>query len=398
MTLWLLLASLLVIAVTYVALAGARLRGAMERPADEIFAARREELAADLDDGAIDPATREALEAELARNAVREVRTAPTLGGATGRDRSLALGALLLLTAGVSVPVYLALGSPKLASGEVAAQNNHPSAAQMEEELTKRVEAAPNDPDARMWLARVFVASQRYGQAVDQYEAVLKLTGDNPGVLVQYADALAMLNGGRLSGKPAELVERALAVDPKNPTALWLAGLAADEGGDKPRALDMLKKARAAAVTAEMPVEELDKQIAALGGEPSQDAALGSEPSKDAAAARIAVTVTLDPALAAKVAPNAVLFVLAKQPTGMPMPLAVKRLPAQGFPLRVVLDDSLAMAPGAKLSGAAAVDVTARISQQGQATATSGDLEGVQRGVTVGPDVHLEIAIDKLVP
>ena len=207
MSLWLIVAALVVVVVTYVALAGARLRGAAERPAEEIFATRRQELAEDLGGGTVDPATRETLEAELARNAVREVRADAGLAAATGRDRTLALLALLLVVAGVSVPVYLKLGSPQLASGDAAlaaeGAGNHPSVAQMEEELTKRVEASPKDPDARMWLARIYVSTQRYGQAVDQYEAVLKLTGDNPAVLVQYADALAMLNGGRLSGKPA---------------------------------------------------------------------------------------------------------------------------------------------------------------------------------------------------
>lgn len=393
MTLWLILASLLVAVVTYVALSGARLRGAMERPAEEIFAARREELADELAGGTIDPATRDALEVELARNAVREVRPEAKLAAATSRDRSIALVALLLLVAGISVPVYLRLGSPHLSTGETAAQGagNHPSVAQMEEELTKRVEASPKDPEARMWLARIYVSTQRYGQAVDQYEAVLKITGDNAAVLVQYADALAMLNGGRLSGKPTALIERALAAEPANPTALWLGGLAADEAGDKPKALGLLQKARAAAIAAEMPVEELDAQISALGGEPVNDSATSS-------AAKITVAVTLDPTLASKVAPNATLFVLAKRPAGMPMPLAVKRLPAQGFPQTIVLDDSLAMAPTAKLSGAEVVDVTARISQAGQPSATSGDLEGVQQGVVVGPDVHLEISINQLVP
>ena len=387
MTVWIIAASLVVVAVTYVALAGSRLRGAMERPLDEIYAARRAELEKDLEDGTIDPATRETLEAELARNAVREARPLPTLQATSTRDRSLALLALLVLTAGVSVPVYLQLGSPQLANGETG-PGNHPSMAQMEEELTKRIAAAPQDPEPRLWLARIFVSTQRYGQAVDQYEAALKVTGDNAAVLVQYADALAMLNGGRLSGKPAALLDRALAADPQNPTALWLSGLAAEESGNKQKALELLTQARKAAVAAEMPVDELNAQIAALGG----------EPAAEASSARIGVTVTLDPALAAKVAPNAPLFVLAKRAAGMPMPLAVKRLPAQGFPLKIVLDDSLAMAPTAKLSSAEVVDVTARISQQGQPVAASGDLEGVQRGVTVGPDVHLEISIDKIVP
>ena len=108
--------------------------------------------------------------------------------------------------------------------------------------------------------------------------------------------------------------------------------------------------------------------------------------------------MSLDPALAAKVGPNAMLFILAKRPAGMPMPLAVKRLPASALPVTVVLDDSLAMSPAARLSSADSVDVIARISQTGQAIAASGDLEGKQAGVAVTADGHVEIAIDRLLP
>ena len=82
----------------------------------------------------------------------------------------------------------------------------------------------------------------------------------------------------------------------------------------------------------------------------------------------------------------------------MPMPLAVKRLSASELPVTVVLDDTLAMAPTARLSSATEVDVIARISQQGQPVAASGDLEGKQAGVAVGPDAAVAITIDRLLP
>lgn len=398
-TLWFLIGAALIGVVTFIALRGTRLRAAHEQSADAVYAQRRAELTQDLADGTLKPEDRQALEEELARLAVREVRPELAVAAAApAGNRLLALLVLTVLIGAISVPVYLHLGMPEIASGIVpdAGPGNHPTPEQMIDELNKRIAAAPDDPEPRMWLARVHMAAKSYGKAVDEFEAVLKIAGDVPAVLVQYADALAMLNGGRLSGRPAELVQRALVVEPGNPTALWLAGLAAEESGKPDEALGYLQRARVAALAAEQPVDELDKQIAALGGKPGA----APSPAADAASGgpRLTVKVQLDPALAAKVGPGAALFVLARRPAGMPMPLAVKRLSPSELPLTVVLDDTLAMAPTARLSSASEVDVIARISQQGQPVAASGDLEGKQAGVSVGPDTDVAITIDRVLP
>ena len=53
-----------------------------------------------------------------------------------------------------------------------------------------------------------------------------------PAVWCEYADALGMAQGGRLEGRPRELIERALALNPAHPKALEMAGSAAYERGD----------------------------------------------------------------------------------------------------------------------------------------------------------------------
>lgn len=412
-TFWLTCAAVLVCAVTFLGLRGARLRAASEQSADAIYRQRRAELERDVADGYLDAKGQVEMAEEMARIAVREVRS--ELATPAGRgQRIAALGVLVMVVLGVAVPVYFHLGRPELAAGKApaGAPGNHASPEQMLAELEKRAAAAPNDPEPRLWMARVFISQKQYGRAVDEFETVLKLAGEVPSVLVQYADALAMLNGGRLTGRPEELVQRALAAEPQNPTALWLAGIAAEEAGRKDLALDYLQRARVGAIAAEQPVEELDKQIAALGGTvptgavpdvhadaPAVAQTTGTAPPAAAAGGpAIEVKVSLDPALASKVGPGALLFVLAKRPAGMPMPLAVKRLAAGSLPVTVRLDDSLAMSPAATLSTADTVDVIARVSQQGQPIAASGDLEGRQSGVAVGPDVKIEISIDKLLP
>lgn len=207
-----------------------------------------------------------------------------------------------------------------------------------------------------------------------------------------------MLNGGRLAGRPAELVARALALEPDNITALWLSGLAAQEAGDGAQALVHLRRARVVSEAAHQPVEDLDRAIAALDGTTAPPAAAG-----DAAAStgpRIEVEVAVDEALAGRIAPEATLFVVARAAGagGPAAPLAVKRLAASALPVAVTLDDSLAMAPGINLSSAEEVMIVARVSQQGGAMPQPGDLEGTAGPVAVGGGADpVRITISKVV-
>jgi cytochrome c-type biogenesis protein CcmH len=78
------------------------------------------------------------------------------------------------------------------------------------------------------------------------------------------------------------------------------------------------------------------------------------------------------------------------------MPLAVLRTTAGELPRNFKLDDSMAMAPAARLSGASEVVVEARISKTGSATPSPGDLQG-DSGV-VKPGAHdVSIVIDQIV-
>jgi cytochrome c-type biogenesis protein CcmH len=91
--------------------------------------------------------------------------------------------------------------------------------------------------DGRGWIleARALMAADRFPDAVEAYEKGLsasrKVAAD-PLVWCELADALGMAQGGRLEGRPRELVARALAIKPDHPRALEMAGSAAYEAGD----------------------------------------------------------------------------------------------------------------------------------------------------------------------
>ena len=106
--------------------------------------------------------------------------------------------------------------------------------------LQQHLEKHPRDSRAWAILARLRFGGDRYTEAADAYRHALDLPGKvarDPLVWCEYADALAMAQGGRLAGRPVELIEHALALDPRHPRALEMAGSARVELGDYAGAL-----------------------------------------------------------------------------------------------------------------------------------------------------------------
>jgi cytochrome c-type biogenesis protein CcmH len=78
------------------------------------------------------------------------------------------------------------------------------------------------------------------------------------------------------------------------------------------------------------------------------------------------------------------------------MPLAVVRRQVRDLPLRVRLDDSMAMVEGLSLAGFEQVEVVARVTRTGEAAPRSGDLQGRAAPVRTGQSVR--VVIDEVLP
>jgi len=149
------------------------------------------------------------------------------------RGGGVALAAALPLLA---VALYLALGTP---AGGTAGDEDAVAVPAPGHDFRERLAAhlASSTRDGRAWvaLARLDMDDDRFEDAARHYAKAIEVStkiARDPGVLCEYADALGMAQGGRLAGKPAETIERALALDPAHPKALEMAGSAAYERGD----------------------------------------------------------------------------------------------------------------------------------------------------------------------
>ena len=273
----------------------------------------------------------------------------------------------------------------------------------LSERLKKKLEQNPNDGVGWALLARSYVEMGRHSEAVTIYEKAMKLIPDDPQLLVDYADALGVLHGRKLAGKPELLIQQALKIDPNHVKALMLAGTVAFDRKEFGQAAQYWERASANLPTdAEGEVrQELLSGIAEAkelaGGKPAMVKAVGgAAPSTmpGGQAAAISGTVSLALSLAGKGAPTDTLFVFAREMNGPPMPVSIVRATKQDLPFAFRLDDSTSPMPSRKLSGAGTVVIVARLSKSGQAMPQSGDLEGMSQPVKSGVD-GITVVIDR---
>jgi cytochrome c-type biogenesis protein CcmH len=103
--------------------------------------------------------------------------------------------------------------------------------------LAKRLEQNPGDADGWAMLGRSYVSLEKYDDASKAYAKAAELKKDDADILTEYAFALAMTNGRRLEGRPAELIKQALSIAPENPKVLQLAGTAEFEAKNYQQAI-----------------------------------------------------------------------------------------------------------------------------------------------------------------
>jgi cytochrome c-type biogenesis protein CcmH len=278
----------------------------------------------------------------------------------------------------------------------------------MIDKLAAKLKANPQDAAGWAMLARSYGVLGRSTEAVDAYANAEKLSPNDAGLLVDYADALAVKNDKKLVGEPMKLIERALKLDPVNVKGLAMAGTDAFERKDYRKAVKLWESMTEVSGGENMFAKQIQprlveaRQLAGLPprAEAPAPSATGVSQTKpvDAGATDIGVSgvVTLSAKLAKDVSPQDALFIFARPANGSRMPLVILRKQVKDLPIQFVLNDSLSMSLNAKLSQAGTVVVGARISKSGQAIPAKGDLSGLSNPVAVGAS-GLKIEINEVV-
>ncbi len=294
-----------------------------------------------------------------------------------------------------------------------------PDVAAMVSKLEQRLRDRPDDVNGWLLLGRSYLVLQRTDEAVAAFEHAHRLDAQNADADIGLGEAMSLRAGGEITPQAAQMFEAALTLAPANPKALLYGGFAAAVRGDR-----ALARSRWQALKSLHPPPQieamLDARIAELGTPDGAPAAAGgaapgavggvadgaaagtnasgrgtSASAGDLAAATATVSISIAPALKARLKSETPLFVFAREPGSQGPPLAAKRLTSAAIGTQVRLSSADSMLPGRVLVGGRRVSITARVSFSGQPTPAAGDLYG-ELSYDVGKDGVRDLVIDRV--
>ena len=200
-----------------------------------IFRDQLADLAAEHQAGALADADFAQAEREIQRRLLEEVPADTSNSSASNAPSRKTAIAIVLLLPILALATYGILGNPRALDPAQTVAQPHMTPEQINDMVTRlaaRMQENPDDLKGWLMLARSYKTMGRYEEAASAYGKAEKLVNEDPDLLASYAETLAMAGGKGLKGKPRQLVERALKLDPKHAHSLFLAGAAAMEAGD----------------------------------------------------------------------------------------------------------------------------------------------------------------------
>lgn len=293
--------------------------------------------------------------------------------------RSFVVGVLALGVAGACL--YLLVGDPRAAQVQPT-----PSVATLRDGVQALQDALKRDPqraDGWTLLGRSQAELGNAAAAADAFARAAALAPEDPGVLVEAAQARAQADAGKQFDDTAMAwLQQARALAPDAERASWLLGIALRQRGKNAEAADvwsgLLPRLEPGAAQA------LQAQIA-IAREAAGQAPAAAPP------ALLQVRVQLPALNNAEWPASTQVFVLARAVGGPPMPVAARKLPLAGFPATVGLGDADSPMPTAPLSAHREVEVLARISRSGSANRSEDDLQSVPVKVSLPHEGVVEL-------
>lgn len=299
-----------------------------------------------------------------------------------------------------TVVVYITAGTPMslVERGQLAGEPG--SLEEAVDNLAAHLAENPDELEGWVLLGRSRKSQERFQEAELAFAQANRLAPDDPDILVEFAEARVLASPDRrMEGEPLEMILAALERDPGQQRGLLLLGIHHQQAG----------RPAEAASTWERLLEQIgpDAAPALVGRINDARAEAGLAPLAGGAVAapgeivhegpQIHIRVELNPLVRDRVVEGATLFVIARQPDGPNMPVAVHRQTVTGFPIDVTISDASAMMPTLKLSDLRTVRLDARISMSGDAAPRPGDLEAEGQVVTVRDGRAEMLVIERVV-
>ena len=282
-------------------------------------------------------------------------------------------------------------------------QTPPPSMGKSIEILEAKLEQDPTNMEKLYLLANSYSAVSRFDKAVEIFGRMANQVEAGSEEYASYkgaqAQSLFQATGEKMTPGVVKLTKEALSIDPQEPSSLMLKGINAFTSSEYQQAVEFWEKAK---------IKSGEQQIARFI-EPAIKAAqekmgvtVAKTESKQAttqpnaaSSASVIVNLSISEALKSRVKADDIIFVFAR-PVGGRMPLAAERIRVQDLPKTIVLDDTKAAMPTAKISSVETVEVIARVSLSGRPMQEKGDLFATTVKVNVKDSPTIKLEINKI--
>ncbi len=252
-----------------------------------LYQAELADIQRDVTRGLMTPADGDAARTEAARRLLAATAVEPAPAGRQGAK--IASLMVILIVPILTVGLYLRLGAPDYEDMPLQARlQAQPANMDMSAALA-RIEAhlAQEPDDARGWeiMAQVYARLERPGEAAKAYRNLIRLQGASPDLLMALGQSLVFADQGRVGDEAQAAFAKALFAEPARLEPRFYLALAAEQQGDKAKALEGYAKLLADA-PADAPFAPMVRErVAKLGGEAPEPTQAAPAPSPGAAIA-----------------------------------------------------------------------------------------------------------------
>jgi cytochrome c-type biogenesis protein CcmH len=261
----------------------------------EVYRDQLSEVERDEKSGLIEGEAAAQARAEIARRLIAATRAEPRQGRSSGIASMLAVVAFLclVLPAG-GLALYARMGLPDAPDFPLQARfaSANPDGNILIRKAELRLEEHPEDGRGWEVLAPIYLSSGRVADSVNAWRNAIKVLGADARRYGGLAEALVVMNQGRVTPETREAFGKVLELVPDDPRARFYLALADGQDGKFDEAVSKLQALKKSSPTDAPWIAVTDDQIARFNAEKEQQAKAPGNPTQDdvAAAAELSDT------------------------------------------------------------------------------------------------------------
>jgi len=270
------------------------------------------------------------------------------------------------------------------------------------QELKNKIEQNPDSADTWYEMGQVLVGAGDFDNAIKAFDRVIEIDGEHADILGAKAQASYYRNDQKIDETVQSLIDRALALDPADPSTNILLGMHNFINQNYQQAITywqrVVDSGRNTVNIAALKeaISEAKNRLSLTGSSPISDST-GEAASQGP---QLVLNVSLSDEITEKLSQgeDIIVFVYAVPADGTRMPVAAVKIKASDLPSTIVLNDARAMSPQANLSSVAAVHIYAVVSKAGGVGINSGDFKAEKKNIKVSTIEPINLVVDIIVP